>query len=89
MAEPTDTTTPTESDTPDEHAPATVPLGDAEVRIDVDPDTYERLHAEYCRAVERGYADSFDVFAYNHCSTDCYVTVDGEPADPGRAEGDE
>jgi hypothetical protein len=57
-------------------------LGDAEVRIDIDPDTYERLHAEYCRAIERGYSDNFDTFVYNYCSTDCYVTVDGEPIDP-------
>jgi len=57
-------------------------LGDAEVRIDVDPDTYERLHTEYCRAVEHGYTDGFDTFAFNYCSTDCYVTVDREPADP-------
>jgi hypothetical protein len=65
----------------DDGLPA-VPLGSANVQIDVDPDTYERLHAEYCQAVERGHPDSFDIFAFNHCSTDCYVTVDGSPVDP-------
>jgi len=61
-------------------------LGEATVRIDVDEETYERLHEEFCRAVERGYADGFDTFAYNHCSTSSCVTVDGEPVDPDVTE---
>jgi hypothetical protein len=59
-------------------------LGDAEVQIEVDQETYERLHEEFCRAVEDGYSDNFDTFAYNYCSTNSYVTVDGEPVDPER-----
>lgn len=59
-------------------------LGSAEVRIDVDEETYERLHEEYCHAVDRGYSDGFDTFAYNYCSTSSYVTVDGEPVNPDR-----
>lgn len=59
-------------------------LGNAEVRIEVDEETYRRLHEEYCHAVDRGYSDGFDTFAYNYCSTSSYVTVDGEPVDPDR-----
>jgi hypothetical protein len=61
-------------------------LGRAGVRIDVDEETYERLHEEYCRAVEHGYSDGFDTFAYNYSSTSSYVTVDGEPIDPDVSE---
>ena len=58
-------------------------LGSAEFRIDVDPDTYERLRVEYRRAVEHGYSDGFNTFAFNHCSTDeFHVTVDGERVEP-------
>ena len=62
------------------------PLGEATVRIDVDEETYERLHEEYCRAVEHGYPDGLFTFAHNHCSTSSYVTVDGEPVDPDVTE---
>jgi len=48
----------------------------------VNRETYQRVHAAYCRAVDHGYSDGFDTFAYNHVSTDCCVTVDGEPVDP-------
>lgn len=63
-----------------------VALGGAEVRIDVKADTYQRLHAEYCRAAENGYPDGFATFAFNYCATDCYVTVDGDPVDPVNAD---
>ena len=53
---PTDTdASPTDTDHPVGY------LGSAEFRIDVDPDTYERLADEYRRAVERGYSAGFDV----------------------------
>jgi len=58
------------------------PLGSADVQIDVDPDTYRRLHAEYSRVAENGYPEGFATFAYNHCSLTVSVTVDGEPVDP-------
>jgi len=64
----------------------TEPVGEADVRIDVTEDTYQQLHTEYIRAVEHGYTEGFDTFAYNRCSTDCYVTVDGEPVDPDAEE---
>ena len=57
-------------------------LGSAEVRIDVDPDTYERLRAEYRHAVAHGYSDGFETFAYNYCSLEHRVEVEGEPVDP-------
>ena len=57
-----------------------------QVRGDVDEETYERLHEEYCRAVEHGYPDGLFTFAHNHCSTSSYVTVDGEPVDPDVTE---
>jgi len=60
----------------------TAPLGTAEVVLDVAPETYERVHEEYCRAVDEGYPHGFDAFVFNNCDTDCYVTVDGEPVDP-------
>lgn len=85
-----DTTTTHEPHDDVEHTDAglpVVPLGSADVQIDVDADTYQRLHAEYCLAVERGYSDGFDTFAFNYCSSDCYVTVDGEPVDPENADG--
>jgi hypothetical protein len=57
-------------------------LGDADVKIDVDASTYERLRAEYRHATEQGYSHGFDTYAYNYCSVDHCVTVDGEPVDP-------
>ncbi len=67
-------------------------LGDAEVLIDVDRETYTRLRRAYRRAVEDGYSETFDVFAFNRASTECRVTVDGQPVDADAdpvAEGDE
>lgn len=61
-------------------------LGEAEVKIDVDEETYRRLREEYGRVLEHGYTDGFDTFAFNHCSTDCFVTVDGEPPAPDVVE---
>jgi hypothetical protein len=61
-------------------------LGEADVRIDVDEATYQRLHEAYCRALECGYSEGFDTFAYNYCSTDCHVTVEGEPVEPDAEE---
>jgi hypothetical protein len=83
-----DTTKPSESHVSDEHTPATVPFGDADVRIDVDADTYEQLQMEYHRAVERGYGEPFATFAYNRCETDCAVTVGGEPVAESLDESD-
>ena len=69
-----------------EHTDAGYPagyLGSAEVRIDVDRDTFERLRAEYRRAVERGYSSGFNTFAFNYCLTaELHVTVDGERVEP-------
>jgi len=58
------------------------PLGTAEVVLDVSPETYERVHEEYLRAVDEGYPHGFDAFVFNQTATECYVTVDGEPVDP-------
>jgi hypothetical protein len=60
------------------------PLGTAEVVLDVSPETYERVHEEYLRAVDEGYPLGFDDFLFNRTATECYVTVDGEPVDPER-----
>jgi inorganic pyrophosphatase len=46
------------------------------------PAPYERLRAEYRHATEQGYSHGFDTYAYNYCSVDHCVTVDGEPVDP-------
>lgn len=67
-------------------------LGDAEVLIDVDRETYTRLRRAYRRAVEDGYPESFDVFAFNRAATECYVTVGGQPVAPDAdpvAEGED
>jgi hypothetical protein len=80
----TDDDTPAEQITGPETGLSLASLGDAEVQIEVDQETYERLHEEFCRAVEDGYSDNFDTFAYNYCATESYVTVDGEPVDPER-----
>jgi hypothetical protein len=53
------------------------PLGDATVRLDVDEETYERLHAAFCQLLEHGYDAPFDEFVHNNCRTDYVVTVDG------------
>jgi hypothetical protein len=57
-------------------------LGNADVRIEIDEETYHRIHDEYADAVEHGYTDDFDLFVFNHCSTTYTVTVDGEPVNP-------
>ena len=57
-------------------------LGEASVQIDIDQETYERVHKAYCHALDRGYSEGFDTFAFNHCMTSSFVTVDGEPVDP-------
>ena len=57
-------------------------LGSAEVRIDIDPDTYECLRAEYRRVVKHGYSAGFDSFTFNYSSTEFHVTVDGERVEP-------
>ena len=68
------------------YAGENAPFGDANVRIDVDPDTYQRLHEAYLEAVEQGYSEGFTTFTYNGCLTNSYVTVDGEPVDPNWQE---
>ena len=77
-------TPPTDTDaSPTDTGHPTGYLGSAEVRIDVDPDTYERLRAEYRCVVEHGYSAGFDTFAFNYCSTsEFHVTVDGERVEP-------
>ena len=81
---------PTDTDTDDTRSEQLTPdtaipigsLGDAEVKIDVGGETYRRLREEYRRVVEHGYGDGFNTFVFNNCSTDCYVTVNGERVDP-------
>jgi hypothetical protein len=65
-------------------------LGAAECRLAFDEDTYQRVRDEYERAVEHGYSDGFDTFAFNHCTTEWAVVVDGKPvAEPHAEDGDE
>jgi hypothetical protein len=65
------------------------PLGDAVVQVDLDAETYERLHAAYCRAVDcGGYPEGFERFVLNHTDASYLVTVDGEPVDPAAADAD-
>jgi hypothetical protein len=73
---------------PDPVAPET--YGHAEVRVDVDEQTFRRLREEYLKATLEGYDDSFATFVHNRCRTSYVVTVDGEPIDgePGDSEGD-
>lgn len=82
---------PTDNDTDDTrneqltHPDTVIPigsLGDAEAQIHIDEETYRRLREEYRRVVEHGYDDGFNTFVFNHCSTDCYVTVNGERVGP-------
>lgn len=74
-----DTTT---ADEPlDDSPPPLDTLGRAEVQIDVNAATYERLREEYERQGENAYADSFDGFVLNYTVADCTVTVNGEPVD--------
>ena len=59
------------------------PIGDAVVQLDVDAETYERLHAAYCHAVGcGGYPDTFETFVMNYTTADYRITVEGEPVDP-------
>lgn len=62
--------------TPAEH------VGDATARIDMDSETYQRLHEAYLTAVDHGYTEGFEIFAVNNLSTERIFTVDGEPIDP-------
>lgn len=58
-------------------------LGEGELYIDVDGETYRRLRAVYEDLVGHGYTEPFDTFALNHLRTGgAYVTVDGHPIDP-------
>lgn len=57
-------------------------LGEIDIQIDVDEETYERAHEMYLAAVDRGYTDGFDLFLLNNCSRSRTITVDGEPLDP-------
>jgi hypothetical protein len=47
------------------HLPGTF-LGEADIKIVVDPDTYERVRDAYQTATDAGYNDPFDVFAENY-----------------------
>ncbi|ELY84255.1 hypothetical protein C486_00774 [Natrinema gari JCM 14663] len=61
----------------------TGPLGSADIKIDVDRETYQRLHDAYLDALEVGYGEDFYTFVHNYCSTnEASVTIDGEPIDP-------
>lgn len=61
----------------------TTSLGSADIKIDVDRETYQRLHDAYLDALEGGYGEDFYTFVHNYCSTgEICVTVDGEPVDP-------
>lgn len=84
-----DTRQPTDPTDPTDPTPS-IPLGDADVRIGLDAGTYHRVRAAYERAVARGYPETFDTFAFNHCSVEWRVTVDGEPVAPddGHGHGD-
>ena len=57
-------------------------VGTSELRVDVDAETYDRLHELYLDAVDAGYAESFDMFVVNHTRNETRVTIDGEPATP-------
>jgi hypothetical protein len=72
-----DTATATESNRTTTDAPLA-----AEITVDVSPETYERAHEEYCRAVDEGYTGSFDGYILSNTPADVTVEVDGEPVDP-------
>lgn len=61
---------------------STEDVGDATARIDMDSETYDRLHEAYLTAVDHGYTEGFEIFAVNNLSTERIFTVDGEPIDP-------
>jgi hypothetical protein len=75
------TTNDTEADESNRTTTSDAPLGTAEVVLDVSPETYERPHKEYCRAIDEGNPLGLDYFLFNRTATGCYVTVDGEPVD--------
>jgi len=55
------------------------PVGDAEVEIKVDQETYEELVREYRKALDDGYTQPFDVYLTDHVNVaDTVVTVEGE-----------
>ena len=65
----------------------TEPLGSADIKIDVDCETYQRLHDAYLDALEGGYGEGFYTFVHNYCSSgETSVTVDGEPIDPTKTD---
>ncbi|SEU00710.1 hypothetical protein [Natrinema hispanicum] len=58
-------------------------LGNGDLYIDVDRETYERLRLAYENLVVHGYRESFCDFAVNYTQTgNAYVTVDGAPVNP-------
>jgi len=57
-------------------------LGETELLVDVDAETYDRLQEQYRALVELGYSEDFDTFAINNTHTEIVVTVNGEPVDP-------
>ena len=61
-----------------------VPAGSADVRINIDQDTYDKLHAEYCSDVTDGYRETFAMYVFNRTAKEQFVTVDGVPIDPDR-----
>lgn len=61
---------------------ATEPLGEVNVRLEIDAETYQRARAAYVRASRAGYEDEFALFVYNRCTIgEETVTVDGEPVE--------
>ncbi|MHC3439578.1 hypothetical protein ACYJ1Y_16170 [Natrialbaceae archaeon A-gly3] len=58
-------------------------LGEAELQINLDAETYRYVRAEYENLVKHGYGESFATFAMNYLQTsDASVTVDGVLIDP-------
>lgn len=53
--------------------------GEADIMIDVDEETYQRLHDAYTAAVDRGYTEGFRLFLLNHVDHDDTFTVDDDP----------
>lgn len=71
--------------------PPELPLGEATVEIQVSEATYQRVCAEYrrhvtaAREVGRTPTD-FHTYAFNHCTVEWTLTVDGEPVAEPRVE---
>lgn len=49
----------------------------AEITVEVEPTTYERLQEEFDDAVEEGYSGTFDGFVLSNVPADVVVEVDG------------